>query len=71
MVEPTSTRLRSSARSTSGTATRPSTTTNATAAPTEIAKHPSVATENQPQSPLLVTPRMSGVSVSAMSTVPA
>ena len=35
------------------------------------AKQPSVAAESHPQSPLLVTPRMSGISVSATSTVPA
>ena len=71
MVDPTRTRLRSSARSSSGTATRRSTAMNAYPAATEIPKHPRVATESHPQSLLLVTPRMSGVSVSAMSTVPA
>ena len=55
MVEPTSTRLRSSARSSSGTATRRSTATKAKPATTETAKQPRVATESQPQSPLLLT----------------
>ena len=36
-----------------------------------MAKQPRVATEIQPQSPLLLTPRMRGTSVSAISTVPA
>ena len=61
MVEPTRTRLRSSARSSSGTATRRSTATKAKPATTETAKQPSVATEIQPQSLLLLTPRISGV----------
>src|SRR3954467_8898382 len=71
MVVPTSTRLCSSARSRRGTLTRPSTRMNATPAITVTAKQPNVAAENQPQSPLLLTPRMSGIRVSATSTVPA
>ena len=71
MVDPTRTRLRSSARSSSGTATRRSTATNANPATTVTAKQPRVAAESQPQSLLLVTPRMSGARVSAISTVPA
>ena len=70
-VEPISTRLRSRARSSRGTLTRRSTWTKASPARTEIAKQNRVATEIQPQSPLLLTPRISGIRVSATSTVPA
>jgi hypothetical protein len=34
-------------------------------------KHTRVGMENQPQSPLLLTPRISGISVIAIRTVPA
>ena len=61
MVDPTRTRLRSSARSSIGTATRRSTATNATPGSTDRrAGSPSVATDVQPQSLPLLTARMSG-----------
>src|SRR6478735_10987034 len=55
-VEPTRIRLRSRARSSSGTATRFSVMTKRKPATTEAAKQPSVAAESHPQSPLLVKP---------------
>ena len=70
-VQPTSTRLRSRARSSRGTLTRFSTVTKAIPAATVITAQIRVSTDTQPQSPLLLTPRMSGIRVSAMSTVPA
>ena len=43
---------------------------NANPATMVTAKHPSVGTEIQPQSPLLLTPRISGIRVRATRTVP-
>ena len=70
-VDPTRTRLRSSERSSRGTATRPSTAMNAYPAAIETAKQPRVPAENHPQSLLSVTARMRGISVTAISAVPA
>src|SRR3954452_20279901 len=61
-VAPTSTRLRSSCRSTSGAATRFSTTTKSTADAAATAKQPSVAAEVQPQSLPSLSARMTGAS---------
>src|SRR6478609_1211775 len=69
-VDPTSTRLRSSARSSSGTATRFSTMTKAMAASTATTRQPMVAAEAQPQALPLLRARMSGPRVSAMSALP-
>ena len=70
-VAPTSTRLRSSSRSTSGALARRSTTTNSTVATIPTAKQPIVATDAQPQSLPLLNASTSGASASAISTVPA
>src|SRR3954447_18214030 len=70
-VAPTSTRLRSSARLTSGALALRSTLRNTSVATTVIARQPSVATEAQPQSLPLLSASTSGASTSAMSTVPA
>ena len=51
--------------------TRCSTATKANPATIAIAKQTRVAAESQPQSPLLLTPRINGTSVSAISSVPA
>src|SRR3954463_14006635 len=70
-VAPTSTRLRRSARLTSGALALRSTLRNTRVATTVVAKHPSVAAEAQPQSLPLLRASTSGASTSAMSTVPA
>ena len=72
MVEPTRTRLRSRARSSMGTATRFSTATNAK--PADDGRPPGSRAwprDVQPQSLPLLSARMSGVRVSATSTLPA
>src|SRR4051794_13349040 len=61
-VAPTSTRLRSSLRSTSGASTRCSTRTNSSADAIETAKHPSVAADAQPQSWPSLSARTTGAS---------
>src|SRR4051794_10410481 len=70
-VAPTSTRLRSSFRSTSGAATRCSTSTKATVAATPTARQPSVAADAQPQSLPLLSASTIGASASAIRNVPA
>src|SRR6478752_4753657 len=71
IVEPTRTRFRSSARSSSGTLTRCSTSTNATPQATPMTSEPSVASEAQPQSLPLLSARMTGPRVRATRIVPA
>jgi hypothetical protein len=71
MVAPTRIRLRSSPRSSIGTATRRSTATNAKPAAMPTATQPSVAAENQPQALPLLSARMIGARVRAMSSEPA
>ncbi len=70
MVAPTRTLLRSRRRSRSGAATRRSVRTKAQPATSVIAKQVSVGTETHPQSPLLLTPRISGIRVRAIRKVP-
>ena len=71
IVAPTRIRLRSSARSNSGTATRFSIATKANPEPTATARQARVASDTQPQSLPLLTASMNGASVSAINTVPA
>ncbi len=70
-VAPTSTRLRSRRRSTSGAVTRCSTQTKAMPAASATARQPSVAADAQPQSLPSLSARITGPSVSATRTVPA
>nr|BFE70795.1 hypothetical protein GCM10020092_040960 [Actinoplanes digitatis] len=71
MVETTRIRLRSSARSSMGTATRRSTATKANPAATARARQPRVATDVHPQSPPLLSASTNGMRVSATSRLPA
>ena len=69
-VAPTSTRLRSRCRSTSGASARRSTLTNSSVDTIAIASEPSVSIDVQPQSLPLERARITGPSASAISTVP-
>src|SRR3954464_2308729 len=69
-VAPTSWTLRSSLRSTSGASTRFSTARNSTMDTIEIAKHPSVAADAQPQSLPSLSAGISGTRMAAINTVP-
>ena len=70
-VAPTSSALRSSARSTSGASTRRSTTTKPTAASTDTSRQPRVGREAHPQEDPFVTANTKGASTAATRTVPA